>query len=119
MKPFLILSFLFLLIGCVSTIPTNKTNKMDNPFIIKSIKNYLPRDVSIQPAYTIYEGDKWECKYKTDNDDYVCCAENFSTMSPWKYCLLVDKDYNAFAFYELGMNRSHEWSEGKQPIFKK
>ncbi len=73
-----------------------------------------------QPAYAIKEGSKWECKYKTETQDYVCCRhEPISTWSPWKYCLILDGEYNAFGFYELGADQSTKWSKGKQQLFKK
>lgn len=121
------LSFLALIVsaGCVemmSNAMTTKTTttKVEEPFTIQATRNYLPRDVNIQPAYTIYEGTKWECKYRIDNGDYACCnVEQFSSASPWKYCLIVDADYKAYGFIELGVDKYIKWSEGKQPIFRR
>ncbi len=104
--------------GCASTGKIAYT-KLDKPYMLEATRNYLPKDVSIQPAYTIYEGSKWECLYKTEKGDSVCCTkEPYSSMSPWKYCLIVDDNYNAFAFIELGNSQYRNWSEGKQPLFK-
>lgn len=104
-------------IGCASTAAVTK---LDTPISLEATKNYLPPDVMGQPAYTIYEGSKWDCKYKTESNDNVCCTrEPFSTMSPWKYCLILDGEFKAFGFFELGSNQYRTWSTGKQEIFKK
>lgn len=118
MKRFLFLITPFALIGCINMEKTSYS-KLDEPFSVEATKNYLPKDVSIQPAYTIYEGSQWACSYKTEAGDSICCLESYSTMSPWKYCLLLDENQNAFAFMELGRNEYLRWSEGKQPLFKK
>jgi hypothetical protein len=115
---------LLLLTSCASVAATgvNKTStlKLEEPISLVAIKNHLPGGVGNQPAYTIYEDSYWDCKYKTENNDLVCCTkESFSSSSPWKYCLLVDTNYNAFAYFELGMNSYRNWPEGKQPIFKR
>lgn len=110
-----------IVIGCVSVSTERVTyTNLDKPYFIEATRNYLPKDVSMQPAYTIYEGSKWECKYKTEKGDSICCyKEAYSAMSPWKYCLIVDGNENGFAFIELGINEFLKWSEGKQPLFKR
>lgn len=115
------LCFIFLAVGCASLgVMTTTTIKLDNPVALEATKNYLPPDVMEQPAYTIYEGSKWDCKYTTENHDYVCCSrEPFSTMSPWKYCLILDSEYRAFGYFELGSSQYKAWSTGKQQLFKK
>jgi hypothetical protein len=116
---FVSVSIMIITFGCVTTEKITYT-KLDKPYIVEATRNYLPKDVSMQPAYTIYEGSKWECRYKTEKGDSVCCFhEPYSSMSPWKYCLIVDKNQNGFAFIELGSNEFLNWSEGKQPLFKK
>jgi hypothetical protein len=93
---------------------------LEKPVTLEATRNYLPPDVAGQPAYTIYEGSKWDCKVRTEKGDYVCCSrEAFSTMSPWKYCLIVDNEYKAYGFFELGSNEYTTWSEGKQALFRK
>lgn len=119
-KIFMFPILIFLLAGCVAnTVSTISTAKIDPQLNLEAKINHLPGGVGNQPAYTIYEGSKWDCNYKTENNDYVCCSrEPFSSASPWKYCLLVDQNYNAFAYFELGMNSYRNWPEGKQPIFQ-
>lgn len=114
------LCFIFLAVGCASLgVMTTTTIKLDNPVALEATKNFLPPGVMGQPAYTIYEGANWDCNYKTEKGDYVCCSrEPFSTMSPWKYCLIVDPEYRAFGFFELGNNEYTTWTE-KYQIFKK
>jgi len=92
--------------------------KRDKPVEIEAIRNYLPSDVDM-PAYTIYEGTKWTCNYKTEAGDSICCSDRTIAMGSWKYCLLVDDQQNGFAFFELGTSEYLTWSEGKQPLFKK
>jgi len=120
MKKFLasLIVIVFILLGCVALEHISYT-KLDKPFHVEATRNYLPEDVALQPAYTIYEGSKWTCDYKTQEGDSVCCLDSFGSGSPWKYCLLVDEKQNAFAFVELGVNKFLKWSEGKQPIFTK
>ena len=93
--------------------------KLDKPIEMEATRNYLPKDVEMQAAYTIYEETKWVCKYKTDAGDSICCSDRTISMGSWKYCLLVDEHNNGFAFFELGTSEYLPWSEGKQPLFKK
>lgn len=116
MKKILLLSALVVLAGCAENL---SYIKIDKPYIIEATRNYLPKDVAVQPAYTIYEGSKWVCNYKTEVGDSICCLESFGNMVPWKYCLLVDENQNSFGFFELGLSKGLRWSEGKQPLFKK
>ncbi len=118
MKSFL----LFICIACVSfgCATTATITKIDTPVALEATRNYLPPDVMGQPAYTIYEGSKWDCNYKTEKNDYVCCSrEPFSTMSPWKYCLITDSEYNPYGYFELGAGQYKAWSTGKQQLFKR
>lgn len=118
-KLLIVVCLAFLLASCTQVHKTSLMN-LDSPILLQAIRNYLPKDVEMQPSYTIYAESKWDCKYKNDKGDYVCCnKEAFSTLSPWKYCLLVDNDYAAFAFIELGSGEYILWSEGKQKLFKK
>lgn len=117
MKKILFLIVPFAFIGCVN-LEKISYSKLDEPFSVEATRNYLPKEVST-PVYTIYEDSKWVCNYKTEAGDYICCLESYSTMSTWKYCLLVDENQNAFAFMDLGKSEYLKWSEGKQPLFKK
>jgi len=114
-----------LLVGCAEMMTdavTTKatTTRLKEPFQIQATRNYLPKDVGMQPAYTIYEGTKWDCGQRIGSGDYVCCSvEQFSSSSPWRYCLVVDTDYRAYGFMELGADKYRAWSEGKQPIFER
>ncbi len=116
---FLAYFFLIALIGCASQPQTITYSKLDRSFQLEATRNFLPTVASVKhPAYTVYEGSKWNCAYKTKEGDSVCCLDQYSTMSPWKYCLLVDDQYSAFAFVELGDGSLMPWPEGKQSIFK-
>lgn len=120
-KAYIFPILIFLLAGCVastSTVNTISTTKIDTQLNLEAKINHLPGG-GVGPAYTIYKGSKWDCTYKTEKNDYVCCSrEPFSSTSPWEYCLLVDQNYSAFAYFELGMNGYRNWPEGKQPIFQ-
>jgi len=95
-------------------------SKLPQPYSIIATRNYLPQDVKMVASYTIYENSKWICNYQTAQGASICClSENFSTMSPWKYCLLVDHEENGFGFAELGTGDILKWSEGKQQLFRK
>ncbi|HEY4674130.1 MAG TPA: hypothetical protein VIH03_08190 [Nitrososphaerales archaeon] len=114
----LYLAAFLLLLGCAGLEKTTYT-KLEQAFVLESIRNYLPKDVSIQPAYTIYEGSKWACNYKTGTGDAICCRDTINYMGEWNYCLLVDEQQNGFAFIELGTSEFKRWSEGRQPLFRK
>lgn len=106
-------TFLF---GCAGMEKVNYT-RLEAPLSLEATRNYLPKDVAIQSAYTIYEGSQWTCNYKTEAGDYICCQDRTISMGTWKYCLLVDEQKNGFAFMELGTNEFLRWSEGKQSLF--
>lgn len=107
-------------IGCSSTSTVKKLDKLDSPVVLEAIQNFQPPGVMGRPEYTIYDGSKWDCPYKTDKGDYVCCTrEPFSTMSPWKYCLIVDNEYRPFGFFELGSGTHTIWSGDKYILFKR
>lgn len=119
-KTAILLFTLLLFAGCASMFGENISYiKTDKPYTIEATRNYLPKDVAMQPAYTIYEGSKWACSNKTEAGDFICCLDSFGTMSQWKYCLLVDESLNGFGFFELGLSKGRRWSEGKQQLFKK
>lgn len=95
-------------------------SSITQPYDVIATRNYLPQDVKMVASYTIYENSKWNCKNQTSQGDSICCmSENFSSMSPWKYCLLIDQKGNGFGFAELGTGDIVKWSEGKQPLFRK
>lgn len=99
-----------------------KIDKLKDPITLVATTNYLPTSVAgiKRPEYTIYEESKWDCNYLTSEGDYVCCSrEPFSSMSPWKYCLLVDTTYSGIGFFELGTGEYHQWPEFKQQLFRK
>lgn len=105
--------------GCASTAMTTMIRTLEKPVTLQATRSYLPPGVAGQPTYTIYEGSKWDCKNTTEKGDYVCCSrEAFSSLSPWKYCLIVDNEYNAFGFFELGTSQYTTWSSGKQALFR-
>lgn len=116
MKIFIGVGIALITIGCSTSI---KTSKLESPIHLQAIKNFQPPGVMGRSEYTIYEDSKWDCKYKTENNDYVCCTrESFSSMSPWKYCLIADNSYKAFGFFELGSSVYAPWSSGKEELFK-
>lgn len=117
-KTMLLLSAPLFFFGCAGMEKTTYS-KFEQPFAVEAVRNYLPKDVSIQPAYTIYEGSKWACNYKTAAADAICCRDTTIYIGNWKYCLLVDNQQNGFAFIELGTGEFKRWSEGKQSLFKK
>ena len=94
---------------------------LDKPFSLIATKNFLPSTAGRQRhAYIIYEGSKWDCKYDTDDGNYICCqSEPYSSKSLSKYCLLVDKNYNGYALMDLGDYESLKWVDGKQAIFRR
>jgi hypothetical protein len=113
---------IMLLAACATTAITLQTQVLDNAIALTATQNYCPtlfmgmRD----PAYTIYRESEWVCKDRTPAGDYICCnKEPFSSMSPWKYCVITDGDFKAYGFVELGSNQSRNWPEGKQDIFQK
>jgi hypothetical protein len=107
-------------VGCSSTVTVTKLDKLESPFALEATRNFQPPGVMGRPEYTIYDGSKWDCTYKTDKGDYVCCTrEPFSTMSPWKYWLIVDSEYKPFGFFELGSGTHTNWSGEKYMLFKK
>lgn len=103
--------------GCAGLEKTTYS-KLEKPFQVEATRNYLPNKL-IQPAYTIYEGTVWACDYKTDAGDPICCRDTTIYMGNWKYCLLLDDQFNGFAFFELGTSEYLKWSEGKQQLFRK
>lgn len=95
-------------------------SNLSQPYKVIATRNYLPQDVKMVASYTIYENSKWSCNYGTPLGDSICCmSESFSTMSPWKYCILIDQEGNGFGFAELGTGDILKWSEGKQRLFHK
>lgn len=120
MKKLLLISLIFF-ISCGPQAYKKSLINLDSPILLQATRNYLPRDVETQPSYTIYEKSEWDCKYKNEEGDYVCCNKRsiLDYLSRWKYCLLVDNDYKAFAFIEPGTGEHNLWSEGKQQLFQK
>ena len=119
----------FIASGCAKT-GTVSTERLITPIMLKAVVSYLPfgtinQEVYIAPYgvnkqidYRIYSASKWSCNYKTTDNNYVCCTNQFYTpYSRWEYCLLVDQEYNAFAYFNLNRNAYKCWPEGKKPIF--
>jgi hypothetical protein len=121
----------FISTGCAKA-GNVSTERLTNPIMLKAIVSYLPygtlnKEVYIAPYgvnkqvdYRIYAASKWSCNYKTADNNYVCCASQFYTpYIQWKYCLLVDQDYNAFGYFNSDSNAYSYWPEGKKPIFRR
>ena len=106
--------------GCVAMTGTNVAiDKLPEIITLKANVSYHPGGVGHQPGYTVNHGSEWVCEYKTADGDYVCCSkQSFFKTSPWVYCLLVDNEYNAFAYFELGENSYAMWPDGKRAIFE-
>ncbi len=113
----LLVVLLVLLLGCARSQPVTLA-RLPAPIMIEATRNYLPTVMTglpSNPAYTIYEGSRWECPYQADVDNYACClAQQISAMSPWKYCVVTDTAFQPFAFIELGANAQIPWPDGKQ-----
>jgi hypothetical protein len=120
---------LLILGGCAKT-GVVATEKLAIPISLKAIVSYLPYGVineehyvppygvSKQVDYRIYSASKWSCDYQTADNDYVCCTDqHYTPLRQWKYCLLVDRYYNAFAYFDLKDNTYSYWPEGKKHIF--
>ena len=120
---------LMILGGCAKT-GVVTTEKLAIPITLKAIVSYLPYGVineehyilpfgvSKQVDYRIYAASKWSCDYQTVDNDYVCCTDQYYTpYRQWNYCLLVDRDDNAFAYFDPDDNTYRYWPEGKKHIF--